>query len=173
MRGLGFEFEIRTKDVDETFSEELTAEKIPMFLSKKKADAFAKDLKPSELLVTSDTIVWLGDSVFNKPQSEKEAVDMITTLSGRKHEVITAVCITSVDKQIVFYDSTDVYFAPVDQRDIEWYVAKYKPFDKAGAYGIQEWIGYAGIDKIEGSFYNVMGFPTQKFYVELKNFLES
>ena len=173
MRGLGFEFEIRTKDVDETFAEELTAEEIPMFLSKKKADAFKTDLKPDELLVTSDTIVWLGDSVFNKPQSEKEAIDMIATLSGRKHEVITAVCITSVDKQKVFYDSTDVYFAPVDQSDIEWYVAKYKPFDKAGAYGIQEWIGYAGIDKIEGSFYNVMGFPTQKFYVELKNFLES
>lgn len=173
MRGLGFEFEIRTKDVDETFSEELTAEEIPLFLSKKKAEAFKDELNPDEILVTSDTVVWLGDHVFNKPESEKEAVEMISTLSGRKHEVITAVCITSVNKQTVFYDSTDVYFANVDRSDIEWYVSKYKPFDKAGAYGIQEWIGYAGIDKIEGSFYNVMGFPTQKFYVELKNFLES
>lgn len=172
LRGLGFDFEIRTKDVDESFSEDLKAEEIPMYLSKKKADAFKNDLQADELLITSDTVVWLGDSVFNKPESEEEAVSMITTLSGRKHEVITAVCITSVNKQTVFYDSTDVYFAEIDKSDIEWYVSKYKPFDKAGAYGIQEWIGYAGIDKIEGSFYNVMGFPTQKFYVELKKFLE-
>lgn len=175
LKGLGFDFEVRTKEVDESFSDDLKGADIPRYLSKKKADAFVDELKPNEVLITSDTVVWLGDRVFNKPESAEEAVEMISTLSGRMHEVITAVCITSVNvettKQVVFHDLTSVHFAKVERADIEWYVNKFKPFDKAGAYGIQEWIGYAGIDKIEGSFYNVMGLPTQKLYVELKKFL--
>ena len=176
LKGLGFDFEVRTKDVDESFSDALRGADIPEYLSKIKADAFVDELKPNEILITSDTVVWLGDRVFNKPETAGEAVEMIATLSGRKHEVITAVCLTSVKgdttKQVVFHDLTSVYFAQVDRADIEWYVNKFEPFDKAGAYGIQEWIGYAGIDKIEGSFYNVMGLPTQKLYIELKKFLD-
>ncbi len=172
LKGLGFDFEVRTQDVDESFSESLKGAEIPLYLSKIKASAFISELKPNEILITSDTVVWLGDTVFNKPQNAAEAIEMLATLSGRKHEVITAVCITSVKKQVVFHDLTAVHFAKVERADIEWYVNKYKPFDKAGAYGIQEWIGYAGIDSIEGSFYNVMGLPTQKLYVELKKFLE-
>ncbi|NEN23962.1 septum formation protein Maf [Cryomorpha ignava] len=178
LKGLGFDFEVRTKDVDESFSDSLKGADIPLYLSKKKADAFVDELKPNEILITSDTVVWLGNKVFNKPESAEEAVEMIATLSGRMHEVITAVCLTSLNtekdgtsKQVVFHDLTSVHFAKIERADIEWYVNKYKPFDKAGAYGIQEWIGYAGIDKIEGSFYNVMGLPTQKLYVELKKFL--
>lgn len=176
LKGLGFDFEVRTKDVDESFSEELKGEEIPRYLSKIKADAFVDELNENEILITSDTVVWLGDGVFNKPGSSVEAVEMLVSLAGRKHEVITAVCLTSVNgqsvKQVVFHDVTSVYFAPIERADIEWYVNIFMPYDKAGAYGIQEWIGYAGIDKIEGSFYNVMGLPTQKLYVELKKFLE-
>ena len=171
LRGLEIPFTARTKEVDESFSEYLKGAEIPVYLSEKKAAAFLEELAEDELLITSDTIVWLGDHVFNKPGSEEEAVEMIATLSGCQHEVITAVCITTRQKQRTFYDLTKVYFAALEREDIRHYVKKYKPMDKAGAYGIQEWIGYAGIDRIEGSFYNVMGFPTQKFYKELKAFL--
>lgn len=171
LRGLEIPFTVRTKEVDESFPDALKGADIATFLSEKKAAAFMEDLGADELLITSDTIVWLGDHVFNKPESEAEAVEMISTLSGRKHEVITAVCISTLEKQHTFYDLTKVYFAALEREDIRHYVKKYKPMDKAGAYGIQEWIGYAGIERIEGSFYNVMGFPTQKFYTELKAFL--
>jgi septum formation protein len=172
LRGLEIAFEVRTKDVDESFPTDLKGAEIATFLSEKKAAAFLDELDENELLITSDTIVWLGDHVFNKPESEEEAIAMIAELSGRMHEVITAVCLTTKARQKTFYDLTRVTFAEVDRDDIAHYVRKYKPMDKAGAYGIQEWIGYAGIEKIEGSFYNVMGFPTQKFYAELKAFLK-
>lgn len=172
LKGLGIDFEIRTKDVDESFSEDLKGAAIPEFLARKKADAFRSEMAGNELVITSDTVVCLGDSVFNKPETEDEAVEMIATLSGKSHEVITGICLTTVSKQTVFSDVTKVYFAQLDNAEIEWYVKHYKPYDKAGAYGIQEWIGYIGIEKIEGSFYNVMGLPTQKLYVELKQFLK-
>lgn len=172
LKGLGIDFEIRTKDVDESFSETLKGAEIPEFLARKKADAFRSDLAVNELVITSDTVVCLGDSVFNKPETEEEAIDMIATLSGKSHDVITGVCLTTLAKQTVFSDVTKVYFAKLEKAEIEWYVKHYKPYDKAGAYGIQEWIGYIGIEKIEGSFYNVMGLPTQKLYVELKQFLK-
>ncbi len=171
LKGLEIPFTVRSQEVDESFPETLMGADIAVYLSEKKAAAFMEDLGGDELLITSDTIVWLGDHVFNKPESEEEAVEMIATLSGRQHEVITAVCITTREKQRSFHDLTKVFFADLDLDDIRHYVKKYKPMDKAGAYGIQEWIGYAGIDRIEGSFYNVMGFPTQKFYTELKAFL--
>lgn len=172
LKGLGIDFEIRTKDVDESFSETLKGAEIPEFLARKKANAFRSDLSENELVITSDTVVCLGDSVFNKPETEEEAIEMITTLSGKCHEVITGVCLTTSAKQTVFSDVTKVYFARLEKAEIEWYVSQSKPYDKAGAYGIQEWIGYIGIEKIEGSFYNVMGLPTQKLYVELKKFLK-
>ncbi len=173
MKGLGIPFEVRTKEVNEDFDHELQGAEIPRFLAKKKADAFKADLADDEILVTSDTVVWLGNHVFNKPENVEHAVAMITELSGRAHEVITAVCLTSAEKQVVVSETTKVHFGLVEREAIEWYVSEFKPFDKAGAYGIQEWIGYVGIEKIEGSFYNVMGFPTRMFYNELKKFIES
>ncbi len=172
LQGLRIDFEIRTKHVDESFSEELKGAEIPEFLARKKADAFRDSLLENELVITSDTVVCLGDSVFNKPDTEEEAIEMIATLSGKSHQVITGVCLTTSGKQAVFSDVTKVYFAQLEKAEIEWYVKNFKPYDKAGAYGIQEWIGYIGIEKIEGSFYNVMGLPTQKLYVELKKFLK-
>jgi septum formation protein len=173
MKGLGIPFEVRTKEVNEDFDPNLQGAEIPLYLAEKKANAFKSDLSEGEVLVTSDTVVWLGDHVFNKPANADEAVAMITELSGRKHEVITAVCLTSSEKQIVVSETTKVHFGQVEREAIEWYVSEFKPFDKAGAYGIQEWIGYVGIERIEGSFYNVMGFPTRLFYNELKKFIES
>lgn len=171
LKGLDLNFEIRVKDVDETFPDSLMESEIPEYLALKKAEAFKAELQNGEVVITSDTVVWLGDAVFNKPQSREEAIEMIATLSGRSHTVITGVCILSLEKQVVFHDSTKVTFGQIARTEIEWYIDKYKPFDKAGAYGIQEWIGYMGIERIEGSFYNVMGFPTRMFYVELRKFL--
>lgn len=172
LKGLDIPFEVRTKDTDESFSEKMQREEIAEFLARIKGEAFLPEIKPDELILTADTIVWLGDRVFNKPQSAEEAVEMIYTLSGRMHEVITGVSLLTARKQHVFHDTTKVYFGEVDRDDIVHYVHRFKPFDKAGAYGIQEWIGYVGIERIEGSFYNVMGFPTRKFYVELQEFLK-
>ncbi len=171
MRGLGIDFEVRTKDVDESFPIGLKGSEIATYLSEKKANAFRGELSDQELLITADTIVWLGDRVFNKPESRTEAIDMVATLNGRMHEVYTGVSITTKALQRTFFDKSRVYFGEIDTTDIAWYIDQYKPFDKAGAYGIQEWIGYAGIDRIDGSFYNVMGLPTRKLYTELKDFL--
>jgi septum formation protein len=171
LKGLDLNFEIRAKDVDESFPETLKESEIPEYLALKKAKAFTDELKAGEVVITSDTVVWLGDKVFNKPESREEAIEMIATLSGRSHTVITAVCILSREKHCVFHDRTKVVFGEISQPEIEWYIDNYQPFDKAGAYGIQEWIGYMGIERIEGSFYNVMGFPTRMFYVELRKFL--
>ncbi len=170
LAGLDIEFEVRIKDVDESFSPDLRREEIAEFLAKKKASAFIEELASDELLITSDTIVCLCDQVFNKPTSNEEAFRMISEMSGKTHDVITGVCLTSVDKQEVFHDISSVTFGELEASEIENYISKYQPFDKAGAYGIQEWIGYAGIDKIEGSFYNVMGLPTRKLYTKLKSF---
>ena len=172
LKGLGFDFEVRTKEINEDYSESLKRGEIPLYLSKKKADAFKDELTANEILITSDTVVCLGDSVFNKPETAQEAVMMIQSLSGREHEVITGVCLTSVNKQVAFTDTTTVTFSNLDLSEIEYYVEVYKPFDKAGAYGIQEWIGYAGIEKVEGSYFNVVGLPTHKLYIELKKFLK-
>jgi len=173
MKGLGIPFEVRTKEVDESFDPELKGEEIPLFLARKKAEAFLPDLKQEEILVTSDTVVWLGDRVFNKPENREEAIDMISTLSGRSHEVITAVCLSSKEKSMVESETTEVRFGELEPESIAWYVDRFRPFDKAGGYGIQEWIGYVGIESIQGSFYNVMGFPTRMFYRELENFIQS
>jgi len=173
MKGLGIPFEVRTKEVDESFDPELKGEEIPLFLARKKAEAFLPDLKQEEILVTSDTVVWLGDRVFNKPENREEAIDMISTLSGRSHEVITAVCLSSKEQSMVESETTEVRFGELEPESIAWYVDRFRPFDKAGGYGIQEWIGYVGIESIQGSFYNVMGFPTRMFYRELENFIQS
>lgn len=173
MQGLGIPFEVRTKEVDESFDPALQGQEIPLFLARKKAEAFLPDLNQDEILVTSDTVVWLGHKVFNKPEDREEAIEMISTLSGRTHEVITAVCLASTDKMMIESETTKVTFVKLEREAIAWYVDRYQPFDKAGAYGIQEWIGYVGIESIEGSFYNVMGFPTRLFYCELEKFIET
>ncbi len=172
LQGLELPFEVRTMEVDESFPENLQHAAIAEYLAMHKAEAFRGGLAANELIVTADTIVWLGDRVFNKPENEAEAIHMVSTLSGRMHEVITGVSLLSMERQRVFHEVAKVYFGEIPENDIAHYIRTYKPFDKAGAYGIQEWIGYVGIERIEGSFYNVMGFPTRRFYLELQAFLK-
>lgn len=167
---LGFKAETRESFVDESFDPRLNREEIPCFLAKKKADSMRDILIPRELLITADTIVWLRDEALNKPANAHEAKEMLMKLSGQKHEVITAVCLTSYEKQIIFHAITEVWFDTLTEEQIDYYIEHYKPYDKAGAYGIQEWIGYVGISKINGCFFNVMGLPLSRLYNELMGF---
>lgn len=171
LAGLEIPFEIRTKDTDESFPENLRGAEIAEFLARIKSEAFDGEITHDEVIVTADTIVVLGDTVFNKPETEDEAVEMITALTGNTHRVITGVALADSAKRSVFSETTEVTFGQVDREEVRHYVRKYTPFDKAGGYGIQEWIGYVGIESIRGSFYNVMGFPTRMFYTQLKLFL--
>ena len=170
LKGLDLDFEIRLKEVEELYPENLTAQKVPEYLSKLKAGAFQDDLKDQELLITSDTIVILDNEILEKPKSEEDAKSMIRKMSGKTHDVVTGVALTSANKQVVFSDTTEVTFDDLEESEIEYYVSKYQPFDKAGAYGVQEWIGYVAIKKLVGSYYNVMGLPVHKLYKELKKF---
>ncbi len=163
--------EIKTKETEENYPKNLKGEEIALFLSKQKADAFSDDeIGENTILITADTIVCLGDLVLGKPKNFDEAIKTLKLLSGKKHEVITAVSLRSKDKMKTFSVTTDVFFKDLSDEEIIFYVKNYKPYDKAGAYGIQEWIGYIGIEKIEGSFYNVMGLPVQALYEELIRF---
>lgn len=166
-KSLGLNYVIRTKDVDEDFSTQLVGAEIPLYLAKKKADAQRNELSEDEILVTADTVVWINDHVLNKPLNLDEAKAMLEEISGRQHTVITAVCLTSVDRQFVFSEETRVEFHPLTNSEIDYYLNLYHPLDKAGAYGIQEFIGYVGIKSIQGDFYNVVGFPVQRFWREL------
>lgn len=168
LRDSGFELEILKIDVEEDFPGNLTAEQIPLFLAEKKAKAIARPIGDGEVLVTADTIVWLKDQVLNKPRDLEEASKMLEMISGNKHTVYTGVCIRTKDQYSVFAEASDVYFNKLDKGMIEYYLSQYKPLDKAGAYGIQEFIGYVGIRRIEGCYYNVMGFPVSRFISELK-----
>lgn len=167
---LDLDFEIRLKEVDEIYPGHLKGEEITDYLAKLKASPFKTDLKADDILITADTIVWLNDKAIGKPKDKKNAISMLHLLSNKTHTVISSVCITSLEKQVVFHDFTFVQFKKLTNEEIEFYIDKYKPFDKAGSYGIQEWIGYIGIEKIKGSYFNVMGFPIQKFYQELLKF---
>ena len=140
------------------------------FLAKLKASAFENDLQDNEVLITSDTIVWLDNKALGKPIDASHAVRMLTEMSGKTHKVITSVCIKSTKKEVVFHDETLVTFTDLSLDEIEFYLKNYKPFDKAGSYGIQEWIGLVAIEKIEGSYANVVGLPTHKLYKELMKF---
>lgn len=170
LAGLGISFEVKTKEVDESFPAHLKKEKIPLFLCRKKAEAFKGELKKNTLIITADTIVWLNNKAVNKPADRGEAVEMLKMLSGKKHTVYTAVCIKSFTKTRSFFDETDVFFKKLSTEEISYYVDKYQPYDKAGAYGAQEFIGYIGIEKISGSYFNVMGLPVKKVYEELMKF---
>ncbi|MCD4681484.1 MAG: Maf family nucleotide pyrophosphatase [Bacteroidales bacterium] len=169
-REMGLDFEVQIRDTIESYPDDLRAEQIPLYLCRKKADAFVSEELKNTILITADTIVWLDSEVLSKPVTSSDAEITLGKLSGKKHEVITAVCIKSENKLNTFYSSTDVYFKDLSLDEIKYYIEFYKPFDKAGAYGIQEWIGYTGIYRIEGSYFNVMGLPTQKLYEELLKF---
>ena len=169
LAGLDIDFEIKTiSDIEESYPETLKKEEIPVYIAKQKAHAYQKYLEENTLLITADTIVLLQGNVYGKPNNEREAKEMLQILSGQTHEVITGVCLTGLKKQQTFYVSSQVKFAELKEEEIDYYVKKYKPFDKAGAYGVQEWIGYIGVEKLEGSFYNVMGLPVRVLYTYLK-----
>ena len=168
MKDAGFTFEVRLKNVEEKYPQELHLENVPEYLSKVKASAFREELKADEVLITADTVVCIHDRILGKPADRKEAISMLQELSGNRHLVVTGVSVTTRTKQHSFSSRTDVFFKHLSNEEIEFYVDTYKPFDKAGAYGIQEWIGYIGIERIEGSFYNVMGLPIQKLYETLR-----
>jgi septum formation protein len=170
LKSLGFSFLNKPINADETFPVDLLAEEIPLFLAEKKADAYEEELSENDILITADTIVWCEGKVFNKPANFVEGKKMLEALSGKMHEVYTGVCLKSGNKQTTFYDVSKVYFKKLKSEEIEYYLTNYSPYDKAGGYGVQDWLGYIGIDKIEGSFYNVMGLPVKELYEELIKF---
>lgn len=167
---LGLQFTVQSMNVEETFPSNLGMTEVPVYLAELKATAFLPQLKENQLVITADTIVWLDGRVMNKPADYDEAYDMLSDLSGKKHQVITGVCLLSAEKRISFHVSTDVWFKQLSDEEIRYYLDHYRPYDKAGAYGIQEWIGYIGIHHIEGSFFNVMGLPVQSLYEHLRTF---
>ncbi len=170
LKSLGFTFSIKPINADESFPPNLKAEEIPLYLAEKKANDYSEILKEKEILITSDTIVWCEGKVLNKPADFKEGKEILEWLSGKMHEVFTAVCLKSANKQSLFFDASKVYFKKLRDEEIEYYLNNFSPYDKAGGYGVQDWIGYIGIEKIEGSFYNVMGLPVKKLYEELIKF---
>jgi septum formation protein len=158
---------------DESHPGHLQREEIAVFLAVEKSKVLSGSLKDNSLLITADTIVWLNEKVINKPEDREDAIRMLQELSGNKHTVATGVCLRTKHKVHSFYSLTDVYLRPLQEEEILYYIDQFEPYDKAGGYGIQEWIGYAAVQKIEGSFYNVMGLPVEKLYVELMDFLVS
>jgi septum formation protein len=168
MKEAGFEFTVEKPDVEEDFPSEMPVEQVARYLASKKAEFFRPQIH-NEIIVTADTVVILGDKIMNKPHDRKEAIQMLTDLSGKTHTVMTGVCILSKEKEESFDDTTEVTFQSLSEKEIDYYVDNYKPFDKAGAYGAQDWIGMVAIQKITGSYFNVMGLPIHKVYQHLKN----
>ena len=167
--GLDLEFQVKViPGLEESYPESLPAQQIPAYLAEQKASAYLDSLDDNDLLITADTIVWNNNQVIGKPADRDEAIAMIRSLSGHEHQVITGVCLTTKSFKKTFSVTSSVRFAELTDEEIIYYVDKYRPFDKAGAYGIQEWIGYVAVENIEGSFYNVMGLPVQRLYKELK-----
>lgn len=170
MKGMGVKFVTLTKETREEYPE-MPFDKVPEFLSRQKSLAFADDELPENyLLITADTVVIAENEILGKPKDRADAIRMMHILSGKSHHVVTGVTVRSKDKIETFSANSEVTFAPLDEEEMAYYVDQYKPFDKAGAYGIQEWIGYVGISGLHGSFYNVMGLPTRMLYQTLKNF---
>ena len=169
LSGLGVAYEVRTlPDVDESYPDALQGGDIPLYIAREKAAAYRELLQPDELMITADTIVWLDGRVLGKPRDREDALQMLRDMSGRTHEVFTGVCLTTTAWQRSFMSQTEVRFAALTEDEIEWYVDKYRPMDKAGAYGVQEWIGYVGVEYMAGSYFNIMGLPVQRLYRELK-----
>ena len=171
LRGMGVDFEILTKETDESFPFEMSIDDVPKYLSLQKSLAFTDEELPADyLLITSDTVVICEGEILGKPKDREDAARMLRLLSGKTHHVVTGVTVRSLEKTESFAVRSNVTFAQLDAEEIDYYIEHCKPFDKAGAYGIQEWIGYVGISGLEGSFYNVMGLPTRKLYGVLKAF---
>ncbi len=170
LSGLGIEFTCAATDIAEDYSQELIKQEIPIYLAKEKAKAYHHLLIKNELYITADTIVWLNNKVFNKPQNYAEGFVMLNELSEQTHKVYTAVCLTSIEKQICICEESKVTFKKLQPQEIDYYLNNYKPYDKAGSYGVQDWLGYIGIEKIEGCYYNVMGFPIKQVWEALINF---
>ncbi len=170
LKEAGFDFEIRVQQVDESFPDSTAGKKVAEFLARKKSDAY--DRSGEEILITADTVVCLEDEILNKPADSDEARSMLRKLSGKTHEVITGVCLRDEFKQHSFREVTTVSFKPLNSDEIEYYLENYQPFDKAGGYGIQEWIGLIGVKRVEGCYNNVVGFPLSRFYRELEAFIQ-
>lgn len=170
LKKLGIDFTVEVKPIDETAPKELKAQEIPLYLSQKKAAEFKNTIDDNTIVITADTIVWINEKEIGKPKDYADAVNMLQTLSGNMHEVFTGVTLTSKNKSNSFFVTTKVFFKPLSEQEITYYLDTYKPFDKAGSYGIQEWLGYIGIEKIEGSYFNVMGLPLKELYEELGRF---
>lgn len=169
LSGLGVDYEVRTlPGVDESYPDTLSGEDIPVYISREKAAAYLPSIAPDELIITADTIVWLDGRVLGKPADEADACRMLRELSGRTHRVITGVTLSTATFQKSFAVTSEVEFAPLTEEEITYYVDHYRPLDKAGAYGVQEWIGFIGVRRLSGSYFNVMGLPIQRLYQELK-----
>ena len=172
LKSLGVPFEIRIREIDEVYPKHLKKSEISDYLAQLKSNAFVEELTPKDLLITSDTIVWYHNMALGKPKSKDDAFQMLQKLSGKTHEVITSVCLKSLQKEDIFSSITKVTFKELSSKEIQFYIDNYNPMDKAGAYGIQDWIGQIGVTKIEGSYFNVMGFPIHKIYSQLLKFSE-
>lgn len=172
MSGLGIDYTVDTETrFDEFYPDGLEIRRIPEYLACGKSRAYPRPLGKDDILITADTLVYCQERILGKPKSREDAVEMLRLLQNNKHTVLTGVCIRSLDKEISFTSSSDVYFNKISDEEIDYYIDRYKPFDKAGSYGVQEWIGYIGLLKIEGSFYNIMGLPVQRLYTELEKFV--
>lgn len=172
LTALGFAFTVKTKPVDEDYPQDLSAIDVAEYLARKKGKAYQPDLLKEDLVITADTVVVVEDTILNKPENFEEAQYMLRLLSGKSHQVITGVCLTTENTQLSFRDVTLVSFKVLEEREIDYYIHHYQPYDKAGGYAIQEWIGMIGIRKIEGSYFNVVGLPADKLYEylnEVKN----
>lgn len=169
LSGLDIDYEVKTlPDIDESYPADLQGADIPLFISQEKANAYRPLIQPNELIITADTIVWLKGKAIGKPKDKAEAVAMLHQLSGNTHQVFTGVTLTTKEWQRSFSAKSDVTFSTLSDEEIDYYVEKYSPLDKAGAYGAQEWIGYIGVEHMNGSYFNVMGLPIQRLYKELK-----
>lgn len=169
--GLGVNYQVKVlKDGDESYPPTLQGADVALHIAMQKAEAFRHQMGPDDLVITADTIVCQGSMVYGKPVDRSDALQMLRSLSGKSHFVYTGVCLTSSQHQVSFLSETEVFFCELSDAEIEHYVDFYKPYDKAGAYGVQEWIGYVGVERIEGSYFNVMGLPVHQLYTELKRF---
>ncbi|MGN0221741.1 MAG: Maf-like protein [Prevotella sp.] len=169
LAGLDVDFEVFVLDgIDESCPHDVPPADVALYIARKKAEAYKRIIAPDALVITADTVVVVDDRILGKPHSEAEAMEMLREISGKTHLVITGVCLTTQDRQVSFSVETEVTFKPLSDAEIAHYVTKYKPYDKAGAYGIQEWIGYVGVTSLKGSYYNVMGLPVQRIYEELR-----
>lgn len=172
LRDLGLKFEVVIKEYDETYPEGLCGEEIARYVAYKKVCSFKKEISENVIVIAADTIVWCNNKVLGKPVNKEDAVIILKEISGNTHEVITGVSLLTASKELTFSDTTKVTFETINEEEIFYYIDRYKPYDKAGAYGIQEWIGILACSHIAGSYFNVVGLPVQRLYNELKNFIK-